>query len=625
MTVAPAFLVLSGVMLGLAALAKAPAVIVAVWGALMLLLEFIRLRTFDWRKLATIAVAFLVWMGAAALTFTLLWPVMWVDPIGTVLRVFMQSRYYVVEGHDMPNFFLAKIVADPGILFYPVAYLFRVSPFALIGVALAAWCWWHKVAPFDRAAARRAIGGLVLFALLFALVMTVGAKKFDRYLLPSILALDIVAAAGWYGIVLAWLNRRSASPENTSDKQFSATGLALVIALTIALLHGAVNLPHYPYYSTYFNPLVGGTRTAPRALLIGWGEGLDQAGRWVSQQSDSPITIVSWYEDGPLSYFLPPDAKTLSFIESDHYWFDADYLVLYRNQVQRNNPDADMINHFLAQPADLTIRHAGLDLAWVYDLRAAQPPPFTGIHIDTAAPITDDISLSAYRLQAEAVAPGEDAQVTLFLKSQNTVDQDLLAEVQLTDPTGAVVWQESRRPGGISTVGWPPAEVREDAYAIPIPADAKAGTYSLSMRLFAPSEDIQSSHQPEYRHVAPIIVQQPQVHHPQTSWPPALSLDRLSHAAAIAPGQSLLVDIAFTGNPEPNAKMSLRLTDAGGKTWAQMDKQVSPQIRFELEVPDDAPVGVYTVDAVLYDGESLAPFPDQDGNTVSTLSSVEIE
>ena len=55
----------------------------------------------------------------------------------------------------------------------------------------------------------------------------------------------------------------------------------------IFLLHGLFTFAHYPYYFTYYNPLAGGSMTAPEVLLVGWGEGLDTAAGWLKQQPDA--------------------------------------------------------------------------------------------------------------------------------------------------------------------------------------------------------------------------------------------------------------------------------------------------------------------------------------------------
>ena len=66
-----------------------------------------------------------------------LWPAMWADPFGVATKV---VGFVLREGgrpHNWSNYFLGEHVTDdPGPLFYPVALLFRLSPFVLGGVAV---------------------------------------------------------------------------------------------------------------------------------------------------------------------------------------------------------------------------------------------------------------------------------------------------------------------------------------------------------------------------------------------------------------------------------------------------------------------------------------------------------
>jgi hypothetical protein len=45
----------------------------------------------------------------------------------------------------------------------------------------------------------------------------------------------------------------------------------------------------FPYYLSYYNPLMGGPRKAPQVMQIGWGEGLDQAGRYLDRNPSPEI------------------------------------------------------------------------------------------------------------------------------------------------------------------------------------------------------------------------------------------------------------------------------------------------------------------------------------------------
>ncbi len=204
------YFVASGLAVGLALLTKTPAVIVMATAGLMLLLEWLRCLRAGEGKSQRLLLAFIAWMALVALTFVALWPAMWVAPLHVLSNIVTQIQESA-EGHALPNFFLGKATADPGPLFYSVAFLFRTTPAVLIGLAAAAVLGWRRRSPLDAPVRRRSALGLVTYALLFAVVMTLGAKKFDRYISPAFVALDIVAAVGWLGLiqaVLMWWHRR---------------------------------------------------------------------------------------------------------------------------------------------------------------------------------------------------------------------------------------------------------------------------------------------------------------------------------------------------------------------------------------------------------------------------------
>ena len=119
----------------------------------------------------------------------------------------------ILRGTTISCSFLVGQLRTPDLFFYPVAYLFRTTPAVLAGLVAAAVLGWKRQWPFDAPVRRRSALGLVVFALLFVVVMTLSVKKFDRYLSPVIVVLDIVAALGWLGLTQAvlgwWRQRRS--------------------------------------------------------------------------------------------------------------------------------------------------------------------------------------------------------------------------------------------------------------------------------------------------------------------------------------------------------------------------------------------------------------------------------
>ena len=199
--------------------------------------------------------------------------------------------------------------------------------------------------------------------------MTIPAKKFDRYLLPAFLPLDVVAALGWIAIaclVADWTARRR--PVKSARTRYSGSVFACVLAAAIVLLHGGLALLHFPYYLTYYNPLAGGSSGAANVLFVGWGEGLDQAAAWLNQQPDAAHKrALSWYVNGPFSYYYA--GVPLNVSGSELALTGTDYVVLYANQIQRRE-QPQSIRYLLAQPPVHIVTIAGLELARIYDMNA---------------------------------------------------------------------------------------------------------------------------------------------------------------------------------------------------------------------------------------------------------------
>jgi len=202
---------------------------------------------------------------------------------------------------------------------------------------------------------------LALFVIGFGLFMTVGQKKFDRYLLPVFPFCDIIAALAlvWGG---RWLLRRL---ERERLQRWLAPGLALV---TVGLAAWLV-WPHRPYYLTYYNPVVGGAQAAVETLLVGWGEGLDEAARYLDRLPDADASVMS-------ARSLPGSASFFRGIAVDEEHYDAattDYVITYLNEVQRRlGPETLARFYDVAEPLHV-VRLQGIDYAWVYENRTHEP------------------------------------------------------------------------------------------------------------------------------------------------------------------------------------------------------------------------------------------------------------
>ena len=488
------YFVLSGLAAGLACLTKTPALVLMPTAGLLLLLEWLRRIRAGEGKGPGLLLAFGAWVALVALTFVGLWPAMWVTPLEVFSRISATMREYAA-GHELPNFFLGRATEDPGPLFYPVAYLFRTTPAVLIGLVAAAVLGWRRRSPFDAPVRRRSTLGLVVFALFFVALMTLSAKKFDRYISPVFLILDIVAALGWVGLVQTvigwWRARGPRTAQAGSAPAPSAPSplIGWIAVVALLLLHGLFAFVHYPYYFTYYNPLVGGSRVAPRVLFVGWGEGLDAVATWLRQQPEAAdARVVSWYSEGPLSYFLQPGQKALSTFATNQL-VDADYVVLYANQWQRGLTSPEFISAYSnLKPAHI-VRSGGLELARIYDVHNETPPAFLQIVTANAADYGDRMRLAGYRLEQGSLAPGDRTKITLYLRRLADADIAYNALLRLVAPDGVEVWRDEGWPAGGPTTDWPVGDVVDDAHELVIPADAAPGRYRLMLSFYDPRND----------------------------------------------------------------------------------------------------------------------------------------
>ncbi len=306
---------------------------------------------------------------AAAATYFLLWPAMWVVParvVGSVIGLSLE--YASAPGDATAAFFQGETGHAFGAAFYPLTILYRTTPLALLGAALALVGLIGR-RPADAAATcrRRATLALLFYVAADLLLLGLSAKQYDRYALPALLAIDLLAALGLIRAA-EWL-RRPRVP-----RALGAGAAALV------LLQGAWLLaPFYPAdYLAYANPLCGGTAAAIETVPMGWGEGIDQVGAYLAAQPNAEkLTVATWAIAGLAGSFpgelAVPDAAGIA---------SADYVLVYIGDVQMGNELATRW-HGLAEPA-FTARVNGQPYAWLYantamdtlvgEIRAAAAP-----------------------------------------------------------------------------------------------------------------------------------------------------------------------------------------------------------------------------------------------------------
>jgi len=470
------YLALAGIVMGLAWLTKTPAIFLAPTGAILIAIEAFRPANQEERW--SLVWGLVVWGAIASATFFLLWPALWVNPLGTFSQMVSEMSAYV-EGHTNINYFWGAPVNDPGVIFYPVAWFFRITPATLIGLIGAGWLAWRRLPPLSKSVARRVALALLIFALVFTAGMSIGAKKFDRYILPAFLALDVIAALGWVGLGV-WIAERF----RLKRVLWSVAGIAVA---GVVLLHGLFTALHAPYYLTYFNPLAGGSRTAPFAVWVGWGEGLDAAAAWLNQQPDAEnLRTAAFYYDGPFSYFFDGKASNLGY-GSPLFWLGMDYAVTYVSQWQRQIPVPETIAWFDSKEPVHTVQFRGLDLAKVYDLRGEPLPDFLDIAKENGVDFGGIIRLLAYEFAQTQAEPGDTFQATLYEQALAPMEVNYNVLLRLVNQQGDEVWRSEGWPWGAPTSDWPVREVRPDGHTVTLPDDLSPGLYRYLVSVYDPA------------------------------------------------------------------------------------------------------------------------------------------
>jgi len=325
-------LLLSGAAAGLSWLSKSPGMFLMPFTGLLLLIDHVQQgkRTAK-AELWPLFRALTAWGLAGAAVFVLLWPAMWVDPLGTLRAIFNLATTYAEEGHL--QFFYGQVgnVTFPW-WYYPVTFLWRTTPVVLIGLVAALPAALFKWGIMAKTEVRRAAGALLLYAVLFIAFMQIGEKRFDRYALPIYPALDLLAALGWVALVQAFVG---------AVRDSSKSALTAGMVAMVALAQAGLTLSHAPYYASAYNPWMGGTAGAARVMTVGWGEGLDQTAAYLNTKVNADnLQVFTYLASGPFSYYF--DGQELNMILESGWGLKnaerlakADYVVVYVSQWQR--------------------------------------------------------------------------------------------------------------------------------------------------------------------------------------------------------------------------------------------------------------------------------------------------
>jgi hypothetical protein len=428
---------------------------------------------------------FITWLIVAALIYVALWPAMWVEPGRGLAAVKWGITHHASTAHDTPTYFLGRVtLEDPGPIFYGVALLFRASEVELVFLVVAAamgakYLLHHRLSqtgsairqatsrPRSRGCTRSAIDFLLLlaYAVFFLAQMSLGAKKMPRYILPALLALDVLAAAG----IVAWARKLAGRRR----------GLVFVLAMLPLLIQAALILPRHPYYGTAFNWLAGGPQAAARALLIGEeGEGLAELAAYLNARSDAGQLTVA----AQLKHVFN---QTFRGATVNIYQQPADYLAFHRNYTVRDYKVEqwdDLWERYAARAPEREETFDGVLYAWLYPALSTDTMPQHPLsaHLDAR------FRFLGYDLRSTGVAPGDRGPLVLYWQTTGPVTDDLSVFVHLLSPGGELIWQDdgAAAHGARPTWSWAAGEVIADPHTVVLPEDLPEGDYALAAGLY---------------------------------------------------------------------------------------------------------------------------------------------
>lgn len=324
----------------LALLTKVPAIFIAPFILCAIIL-------FQWKSIlkpsfiTTIVSDLTLWILLIITLVLLAWPALLFvpNPTGNVLSI----KRDVVVAATTPHNMIEEYSLKP--LHYVAALLDRSTPVSFIGSLIGIV---GIVVSLKKRLMNREAVAILIYIVGFVVMMTLGAKKGDRYILPVFFALNILAAYGIFWACNLVVNMKIRRFVLCSTIFLSASYLLAVV------------ISYHPYEVAYANPLFPNNLSEE----LGWGQGLDQVAAWLNENYPN-AGVASWYPEELGAY---TSARVLHI--NSHQQNQIRFVVLYRNMFGRepSHYANDFIDeYYKKQDPVFVARIHGLDFAWVYE------------------------------------------------------------------------------------------------------------------------------------------------------------------------------------------------------------------------------------------------------------------
>lgn len=662
------YLVISGIFAGLAWLTKVTAIylipftLLALAGHLFVSSKGCRVGI---PALARIGKSLLLWVVVAGLIFWVPWPAMWVKPGLTIGELIQGIMWGVEVPHGAPastgnmpmHFFLGQVVDDPGLGYYPLISLFRMSPitFLFLPASLVAIVAGQRRKAVHKSRALAFWLG-VAYIVFYIIMISLGAKKLESYMLPIFPMADTLAAVGLLAC-LRWLARRwqrwrRGARQPATHAIFYGLAVAGIIAVSFLWLRLV------PYYSAYFNPLLGGAKQASRWYAFGGGEGLDMAARYLNGKEGAEDLVVSTpYDDAVFQYYFKGKAEPLRRKHWTGSWLLADYVILYFSYVQRNVPSPEVVDFINTLEPEYVASINGIEYAKVYQVPALITDHIPPISHPADVNLGDEVTFLGYDLASQEVESSGEIEITLYWQRRRPLDTDYSVYVRLVNGVRHVWGAQDSGPlwGTMPTSFWQEGMVVADRRRLQVLPGTPPGIYEIEIGMYDSAT---------MYHLEPIGVEGELVLGPITiergivGGLPGLqhtleaNLDDQVHLVGydlegrLEPGGSLHLTLYWqaVSSPATDYTVFVHLIGEDGQIWSQQDNQPVTgyyptslwmegelvRDQYDLPVPDEAPTGKYTLRVGMYEAgtDRRLPLLDEKGAIVAdniVLDAVQVD
>jgi len=235
-----------------------------------------------------------IWLAAMVLAYFIFWPGMWVAPGKMLYEVYGNAFSYAFQGSRLqvtqelqPARFTIDSVGNTARLFGSFI-LESGTIITWTGVALAIASFFLRGKNSPSAVEKKIFVYLLTAAAMFVLLFSVAqGLNYRHYVMTAHVSMAVIGALGW----AVWVNR------------LEKKSLAQIAAILLIALQAVEGAAFYPYFYTYYNPLVAIINGASPAS--NYGEGIELAAAYLNDKPNGDSLVVFSYRGrGPFSYFF---------------------------------------------------------------------------------------------------------------------------------------------------------------------------------------------------------------------------------------------------------------------------------------------------------------------------------